>query len=189
VRLNTKQLNRHYENLTPQERFSLIVAAGIRGDEADREQLVRSAPRKAFSVPNHRGYAEGFAEVGNLYVAQQLQTGVWMWRAMTVIESGEKDNPRMEQCLAMFAHRFLVMQRAWRLLGEEYGVDGDAVLSVHPAWSTIQDLAELAEIFACSLDEAALWVSERDGEASLVTAEQLFEVLKEAVEERVRWWL
>jgi hypothetical protein len=112
-----------------------------------------------------------------------------MWRVLAMIEGDQKDSPRWEQCLAMFAHRFLVMQRAWSLLGEEYGVDGDAVLSVHHAWSTIQDLAELAEIFACTLDEAAVWVSERDEEASLVTAEQLFEVLKEAVEERVRWWL
>jgi hypothetical protein len=182
-------LTRHYEKLTPRERFSLIVAAGIRGDEADREKLMRSAPKKAFSVPNHRGYAEGFADVGSLYVAQQLETGIWMWRVLAMIEGDQKDSPRWEQCLAMFASRFLVWRKAWRMLCEEYGVDGDAVLSVHPTWKTVQQLAELAEILALSPDEAAVYVHERDEEASLVTAEEICEVLKEAVEERVRWWL
>ena len=50
-------------------------------------------------------------------------------------------------------------------------------------------LAELAETFAISPAEAAVWVSERDEEASLVTVEQIYGALKEAVEEQVRWWL
>ena len=182
-------MTRHYEKLTPRERFSLIVAAGIRGDEADREKLMRSAPKKAFSVPNHRGYAEGFADVGNVYIAQQLDTGVWMWRSLNAIEGDQKEDSRLHQCVAMFASRFLVWRKAWRMLCEEYGVDGDAVLSVHPTWKTVQQLAELAEILALSPDEAAVYVHERDEEASLVTAEEICEVLKEAVEERVRWWL
>lgn len=65
------------------------------------------------------------------------------------------------------------------------GVDGDGVLGVHSAWNTVQELAELAETFAISPAEAAVWVSERDEEASLVTPEQIYESLKEAVEDRV----
>jgi hypothetical protein len=189
VAISTKQLTKHYDKLTARERFSLIVAAGVRGDEAERERLARSAPKQTFSVPNHRGYAEGFADVGNLYVALQLETGIWMWRVLAVIDTGKKENPRLQQCLAMFANRFLVLKRAWHLLCEEYGVDGDAVLSVHPTWNTARELAELAETFAFSPGEAAVWVSERDEEATLVTAEQIYEGLKVAVEERVTWWL
>ncbi len=89
----------------------------------------------------------------------------------------------------MFANRFLIWQKAWRRLCEDYGVDGDGVLGVHPAWNTVQELAELAETFAISPAEAAVWVSERDEEARLITAEDVYKSLKEAVEDRVRWWL
>ena len=135
--LNTKRLVKHYEHLTPRERFSLIVAAGIRSDEGERDHLVRSAPKQTFSVPNHRGYAEGFAEVGNVYITWQLETGIWKWRALLVIESGRKAKTRQTNSLEMFTNRFLVWQKAWSLLCEEYGVDGDGVLSVHPAWNTV----------------------------------------------------
>ena len=165
------------------------LSTGIRSDEGEREQLVRSAPKKVFSVPNHRGYAEGFAEAGNVYITWQLETGIWMWRALSMIEADRKENIRLARCLAMFANRFLIWQKAWSLLCEEYGFDGDGVLSVHPAWKTVQELAELAETFAISSGGAAVWVSDRDEEASLITAEEVYEGLNEAVEERVRWWL
>ena len=76
----------------------------------------------------------------------------------------------------------------WRLC-EDFGVDGDGVLGVHPAWNTVQELSEFAETFAFSSGEAAVWVSDRDEEAGMVTAEDIHQGLKEAVEDRVGWWL
>ena len=66
--ITAKRLTKHYDKLSARERFSLIVADAVRGDEAVREQLTRSAPKQTFSVPNHRGNAEGFAEAGNMYI-------------------------------------------------------------------------------------------------------------------------
>lgn len=111
-----------------------------------------------------------------------------MWRALSVIEGDQKENPKLQKCLAMFANRFLVWQKAWQQLCEEYGVDGDGVLGVHPAWNTVQELADLVETFAISPMEAAVWVNERDEGASLVTSEQICDALRKAIEARVRWW-
>lgn len=49
--MNTKTLARHDDTLTPRERFPLIVAAAVRGDDLERERLVSSAPRATYSMP------------------------------------------------------------------------------------------------------------------------------------------
>ena len=57
---DTKALARHYDNLTPQGRFRLILAAGSRGDQAERDRLVIGAARDA-GVPLVTVLAGGYA--------------------------------------------------------------------------------------------------------------------------------
>jgi hypothetical protein len=51
--IDTKALARHYDTLTPEERFGLILAAGSRGDQAERDRLVNSGGRIAHSMQDH----------------------------------------------------------------------------------------------------------------------------------------
>ena len=43
--LDTKRLTKHYNKLTPQERFALMVTAFQRGDETEHQLLIRASPR------------------------------------------------------------------------------------------------------------------------------------------------
>jgi len=45
---DTKALARHYDNLTPEERFRLILAAGARGDKVEQDRLVNSGGLSLF---------------------------------------------------------------------------------------------------------------------------------------------
>ena len=49
-------LHRHYDRLTPEERFRLDVLAMARGDEAESERLVVCCPRFSYTM-NDRGFA------------------------------------------------------------------------------------------------------------------------------------
>jgi hypothetical protein len=54
--VNKKGLHRHYDRLTPEERFRLDVLAMARGDEAESERLVVSCPRFSYTM-NDRLFA------------------------------------------------------------------------------------------------------------------------------------
>jgi hypothetical protein len=54
--VNKNVLRRHYDRLTPEERFRLDVLAMARGDAAESERLVGSCPRLTYTM-NDRGFA------------------------------------------------------------------------------------------------------------------------------------
>jgi hypothetical protein len=66
-------LARHYDRLTPEERFRLIVAAGARGDKAEQERLVRAGQRLTLSVQDHAPYAHAFNELAWLVFMELLE--------------------------------------------------------------------------------------------------------------------
>jgi hypothetical protein len=58
-------LHRHYDKLTPEERFRLDVLAMARGDFQESERLVSSCPRESYTM-NERGAASGRGGTGRL---------------------------------------------------------------------------------------------------------------------------
>jgi hypothetical protein len=71
--IDTKALARHYANLTPEERFRLILAAGARGDEAERSRLVSTGQRITLSIQDHAPYAHAFEELSFLLFIELLE--------------------------------------------------------------------------------------------------------------------
>jgi len=59
-------LVKNYKSLTPKERFQLILAASGRGDEAERDRLVRAGDRIHLSMQDHAPYADAFNELAML---------------------------------------------------------------------------------------------------------------------------
>jgi hypothetical protein len=69
----TNRLARHYGNLTPDERFRLIVAAGARGDKLEQDRLVRAGQRITLSVQDHAPYAHALNELALLVYLELLE--------------------------------------------------------------------------------------------------------------------
>jgi hypothetical protein len=61
--MNTNGIAKHYDKLTPEESFRLILAAGIRGDEAEADRVVQAEKRITLSFPAHAPYAHAFHEL------------------------------------------------------------------------------------------------------------------------------
>jgi hypothetical protein len=66
-------LAKNYKCLTPEERFRLILAASGRGDEAERNQLVRTGDRIHLSMQDHAPYADAFNELAMLMFIELLE--------------------------------------------------------------------------------------------------------------------
>lgn len=71
--IDTKALARHYHTLTPEERFCLILAAGSRGDQAERDRLVNSGERISRSIQDHAPYAHAFDELSFLVFIELVE--------------------------------------------------------------------------------------------------------------------
>jgi hypothetical protein len=81
--IDTKSLARHYGNLTPEERFRLILAAGSRGDKAEQDRLVKSGGRIALSIQDHAPYAYAFDELAFLIFIELLEEAARYLEAFT----------------------------------------------------------------------------------------------------------
>jgi hypothetical protein len=70
--MNMNAVARNYASLTPDERFRLILAAGGRGDEAERDRLIRAGGRLTLSFPDHAPFAQAFNELSGLTYMELL---------------------------------------------------------------------------------------------------------------------
>jgi hypothetical protein len=55
--VSKKGLHKHYDRLTPEERFRLDVLAMVRGDSRESERLVASCPRFSYTM-NDVGFVD-----------------------------------------------------------------------------------------------------------------------------------
>jgi hypothetical protein len=161
--MNTDQLARHYETLTPWERLPLIVAACERGDAVEEERLGRSAPRNGFRVPDYWGLAEGLDDLAKLYLLEQLDLAALYWRFAAVLDReplgrpSRADRERDERCwqlLKMLAYRHVVRADGWRLLCSQMHLDPVVLLKELPGHDAVQQMEPVARLFAFSAEEA-----------------------------------
>jgi hypothetical protein len=71
--VNANAVTKHYNRLTPEERFRLIVAAGVRGDQAEQARLVNSGKRITLSMSDHSPYGHAFWELALIAFIQLLE--------------------------------------------------------------------------------------------------------------------
>src|SRR5918998_6894075 len=64
-RMSKNGLHRHYDKLSPEERFRLDVLAMARGDEQESERLVRSCPRATYTT-NDRAFTGRWSGAENI---------------------------------------------------------------------------------------------------------------------------
>jgi len=87
----------------------------------------------------------------------------------------------------VLAHRFLVWRDGWQRLCGDYGIDWEGYLSLHPASATMRHLEELASGLAFS-PKFAEDVLHGGDEPVVITVDELYELLKGMMEQRVAAW-
>ena len=127
-------------------------------------------------------------EVMGCHVMFQLEIGVHIWKCQGLMDGAtEKQRLIAMTSLRLFAGLFLLRHQAWRMLCEEYGCDGQQVLSAHPTSETLGDLQKTATAYAFSREDAKAILA-GDGDVDVISVEDLYEDMKAAVEERAAWW-
>ncbi len=81
--MSTNGLKRLYGLLTSEERTSALLAAVMRGDEAEQRQLYSSAPRRVVSRSHHSQRVRAVLSLTMLYRSEQLGLLLEYWHALT----------------------------------------------------------------------------------------------------------
>jgi hypothetical protein len=61
--MNATAVAKHYDQLTPEERFRLILAASARGDDEEANRLAKTCGRISMSMQDYAPYAKALMEV------------------------------------------------------------------------------------------------------------------------------
>jgi hypothetical protein len=195
---DTNGLAKHYEMLTPWERVPLMMAADMRGDEAEAFRLRNSAPCNAFDVPDYRGFSEGLRDLGHLHMLMQLELAAGYWHARALLLENpavlEKDheeswNQKLGKVLQLLAFRLLRNANGWELFCVDLNIDPEVLLRHLPGYEMVKDAQASAQAIAFTATEAeALLHSEKNGQAEEQLPEAVAEALREYLELRVTWW-
>jgi hypothetical protein len=79
--MNANAVAKHYSNLTPAERFRLILAARVRGDETEQDRLMSAGQRITLSMPDHAPYGHAFDELALLVFIELLEEAAHYFEA------------------------------------------------------------------------------------------------------------
>jgi hypothetical protein len=163
--VNTKTLANYYSQLSAEERFRLIVAAGDRGDETEREKLRSASKRITFSNVDYSPFAQALQELAILIFLELVEDAA-MYRAafdrwndaeeMGIID-GKKYIPAMAKKKALthkdhsfglfLAEGFILRTKAtgWKLFSERMGIAPFGMWQYLPGFERLQSELNIVE--------------------------------------------
>jgi hypothetical protein len=209
--MNTTNLVRQYDALTPWERLPLIVAAEGRGDEVEANRLVRSAPKLSFHIANCWGLVQGLDHLAKHYLLGQLELAVTYWRVMGILDQeplpgetriAKQREERLWRAIETLAFRFVVRADGWKLSCRQLQVDPDISLRDLHGYEAVCHMEKVARHLACTPEEAIACLRDAvesdkalESEAPPVgqeyrvdTAEDVARSMRESLEELFAVW-
>lgn len=119
------RLTKHFGYLEPRQRLALIEAAAVRGDDHRWRQLMDSAPRQEWILPDHHGSSLGRCDAGRLHVISMLELLVKLWQAETYFCESMNDTEAeiLNQICTLNAYELAVHHAAWIQFCQDIGSD------------------------------------------------------------------
>jgi hypothetical protein len=190
--MNTNVLAKHYESLTPRERLPLILAAAARGDEQERQRLLRSAPRLACSVQDQDGLGRALYAVAAEHLLALLETIAWHGlcdgRALPAI-LGDGDAKRRLDVALLCVYLVQVRLAGWRQFCAEKQFPAELYWSLLPGSSAIQafELIWQAPLSPEHVRACGRRLGDRDS-AAVLTAEAVAAGLRKQFQVLLDWF-
>ncbi len=201
--MNTNAIARNYNQLTPEERFRLILAAGGRGDDAEQDRLVNAGGRITLSFRDHFPYSMAFQELVMLTYMELLDDAALYRDALHRVDDvgdlfeGEEADKQQEQALDLaYAFGYMLRTKAdgWKLFCERLSIPPFAAWKAFPGCDRLQQWLDLAEKAAFVSEGMLRWLNrvrpagtEEPTEIGL-TVERVADATARLFAERAKWW-
>jgi len=192
--MNTNALAKLYDRLSPRERLPLIVAASVRGDEAERGRLMRTAPRSLYRLPDYHGLADALQDAALLHLLEVLDLVALFLQAsgseeQSAILKDQEHDERWMRIVRMAAYLITARRDAWRLLCGELGIDAEILLKGLPGYATVVRNEQTARALVFTPEEAAAYLrANASEEVRPPTAETYLSGLREFLDEWAGRW-
>jgi hypothetical protein len=193
--MNANKLTNLYDRLAPRERWPLIVAAQLRGDELERERLIDSAPMYTYRLSNHFGLSQGLQLLGLTQVIRLLDLAVRFRHASGLLEciwrvhpnAKERHDPLWE-AIQMSAYFLVAQYEGWKQFCAELNIDGEQFLRTLTNPDTVENTVSAARPLVPA-PKAMLAILRRDKpEAELATPARIAESLHQDLEQYAARW-
>ena len=159
--MNSNALARHYDWLTADERFVMLMAAALREDEVEEGRLLDTAPRMRLNVPHTFPLTLALQSLCDTFARKRLELALYYLRAMRAAEDADLDPPTRSQFAArlhdagrVYAYLMGVYREAWNRFGTETGLDLDAVYELADGSPGLREIEREAEAVAFPPAEA-----------------------------------
>ena len=180
--MNPKVVAKLYDQLTARERLPLLIAASVRGDPVERQQLLDSAPRAQFALPHHHALDQALAEAATMHLVTLLDVaanfwqwwGLWGWsehrsqKRTAPGPPGVEDAPEAEDeeakvvrtmCMVRYqAYLFVTHQEGWKQFCQAWPLEPEALLQIKPGWDMVVRTEAQAREHAYAPEDAAMFL-------------------------------
>ena len=163
--MTAKTLASNYSQLTPEERFKLIVAAGDRGDEAEQKRLSNASKRITLSTVDYSPFADALQELAIVVFLDLVEEAAanrdafhhWCDADMTDFIDGKKRTPatpkkdaqtNKDQLFGLFlAQGFMLRTKAagWKLFCDRLGISPFGLWQYLPGFERLQRELNIVE--------------------------------------------
>lgn len=167
--MRAPSLTQHYGVLTPWERFALMVAADLRGDQLEFAQLSHFDPRPLGRRSECWPIAGGLDDLAASYIIGQLEIANDYWQIHSCLQAdcrtaSGKPSPRsvrrLQRVLRMFAYKAVLKADAWTRVCSELHIDGDALYAGAAGYQRVLEFLQTARSRAFAPDEAKRYVQQ-----------------------------
>jgi hypothetical protein len=211
--VNTKTLAIHYSQLTAEERFRLIVAAGDRGDEAEMDRLSNASKRITFSNVDYSPFAQAFQELEILIFLELVEEAAMFrdaferWsdaKAMDIIDDKKGTPATAKRKFDLYlVQGFMLRTKAvgWKLFCDRMGISPFGSWQCLPGYERLQRDLSIVEGTsdrpgaAYAPKDLVRWLNTvrpsgdpEVTEAKIVKAAGFADSLDAVFRERVKWW-
>jgi hypothetical protein len=146
-------------------------------------------------VPDYHGLAEGL-ELAALFQQLELLDAAALYWQLGGLEAeqeafeGENELPkRLGAVVKMFAYIFVTRLDGWRQFCTEARINAEQLVNCVPGHDTVVRTEEAARMMAFTVEEAIIWMKERDHEAvEVLTVESVVASLWSFVSSRANLW-
>lgn len=123
-----KDVSKHYDALTPQERIVLTVEALARGDTVDSHRLMDSCPKKRYRM-NDANYSVAFSTLKTFALTSLANAYQSLARANLALGTFAAGRDESLATYIFHTARQLSFLEAWKRFCDSIGLDGDKVFA------------------------------------------------------------
>jgi hypothetical protein len=185
---------KHYDALTPEERFRLILAAGARGDEAERARLVNTGRQVTLSLQDHAPHAYAFKELSLLTYLELTEDAAGYLDALRRPDDADGAEADVEQRFRLASAKgYLLKARAdgWELFCGGLNIPPFLLWETLPGFDRLRRVLAVAREAAFAPEDVLRWADDvrpAEGSEVLLTAEGAAAATEGLFRQLVEWW-